>query len=190
MADINFRNQFPINLFANVGFLIANVAIGIWMVPYLIGHLGIDGYGFIPLATSVTSYTGLIALFFNGAVIRYLVLALQKEDADLSNRVFNTAFWSLLLISVLLVPFAGLFCFILPWVFNIPLQLTGQIQCFFFANFIAFIFSGFSSLFSVSTVAHNRLDLNNMIDMSSLVVKTTLIVVFFVFFSLKLTGGH
>jgi len=183
MTNINFKKQLPFNLLSNVMFFGFNIVIGIWMVPFLIKHLGVEGYGFIPLAWSITGYVGLITIALNSAVSRYLVIALQNNDADGANKIFNTAFWSLALISIILVPLSALFSWLIPNIFNVPKYLTVQVQILFFAILLAFIVSFFSSIFSVSTFVNNRLDLRNLVDISNSLVRTLLIVFFFIFLS-------
>ena len=146
MINIDFKKQLPLNLISNVGYFVLNVVIGIWMVPYLIRHLGVEGYGFIPLALSVTAYVSLVTLALNGAVSRYLVIALHKNDSDEANRIFNTAFWSLALVSVILVPLSGVFAWLTPKIFNVPIHLTTQVQGLFFLALFSFIVSVFSAL--------------------------------------------
>jgi hypothetical protein len=48
MTGFDFKKQMPLNLLSNVGYFALNVIIGLGMVPYLIRHLGKEGYGFIP----------------------------------------------------------------------------------------------------------------------------------------------
>ncbi|MFH0984187.1 MAG: oligosaccharide flippase family protein [Candidatus Omnitrophota bacterium] len=188
MIKTNFKKQLPLNLFSNVGYFALNVVVGIWMVPYLIRHLGVAGYGFIPLASSATAYVSLITLALNGAVSRFLVIALHKNDIDGANKIFNTAFWSLALLLVILVPLSGVFSWLTPRIFNVPVNLTSQVQWLFFLMLLSFIVSVFSSVFSVSTFAHNRLDLRNLVDMSNISVRTALVVSLFVFLSISLVS--
>jgi membrane protein EpsK len=184
----NFRKQLPVNVISNVGYFALNVVVGIWMVPYLIRHLAVEGYGFIPLAVSVTAYVGLISLALNGAVSRYLVISLHKNDNEGANRIFNTAFWSLALVSIILVPLSGIFSWLTPRIFNVPAYLTLEVQGLFFIVLLSFIVSVFSSVFSVSTFAHNRLDLRNLIDTGNILVRTGLIVLFFAFLPANLVS--
>ncbi len=184
----NFKKQLPINLISNVGYFALNVVIGIWMVPFLIRHLGVEGYGFIPLASSVTSYVSLITLALNGAVSRYLVIALQKNDVEGANKIFNTAFWALAFLSVILVPLVGVFSWFVPRIFHVPVHLVFQVQGLFFMILLSFVISVFSSIFYVSTFANNRLDLRNLIDMSSLSVRAILIIISITFVSTSLTN--
>ncbi len=83
------------------------VAIGIWLVPYLIHHLGRSAYGFVPLAGLMTQYASLISQSISSAVNRFLTIALQQNDTEEANRVFNTAFFSYLAIAVVQIPFFG-----------------------------------------------------------------------------------
>ncbi|HPN13145.1 MAG TPA: polysaccharide biosynthesis protein, partial [Spirochaetota bacterium] len=61
-----------LNLVTKLGIFIANILVGLWLVPYLIRNLGVAGYGLIPLATQLTSYIGLLSIGINGAISRYL----------------------------------------------------------------------------------------------------------------------
>lgn len=156
------------------------------MVPYFIKHLGTDGYGFIPLATSVMAYVSLVTIALNGAVSRYLVIDLQKNDIVNANKTFNTAFWSTGILSVVFIPLIAVFVFFVPRIFNVPPKFSTDVQWLFSIIFVSFIVSVFSSVFSVSTFAHNRLDLRNAIDLGNLSTRTGLVVILFIFLSSSL----
>ena len=183
VSNNDLKKQLPINLISNVGYFVLKVMIGIWMVPYLIRNLGIEGYSFVPLAVSVTAYVSLITVALNSAVSRYLVIALQKNDSSEANKIFNTAFWSIAILSTVLVPLSCIISWLSPKIFNIPKNLTGNVQLFFFIVLLSFTVSIFSSTFSASTFAQNRLDLRNVIDIGNIIVRTLLIILFFVFIS-------
>jgi len=49
-----FKRQLPVNAtFQSMAFLI-RVGVGIWLVPYLVDHLGTAAYGLIPIAALMT----------------------------------------------------------------------------------------------------------------------------------------
>src|ERR1051326_6843404 len=98
------RGRHIVNLCANLGQLALSLLVGVWYVPFLVHKLGAATYGLIPLSTSLTSYMALITLALNSAVGRYLTIALEREDHQRANRIFNTSFWgSIALTAVLLV---------------------------------------------------------------------------------------
>jgi len=188
MTTTDFKKQLPLNLSANLGYFLLRVIIGLWMVPFLISFLGVEAYGFIPLATSVIAYVDLLTFSLNAAVSRYLVIALQKDDYEGANKIFNTAFGTLSLVAVILVPAAALFSYYSPGIFNIPSGLTYEVRWLFFAILISFIVSVFCSVFSVSTFVNNRLDLRNLIEVGNIVSRTFLIVFSCVFLQASLVS--
>jgi O-antigen/teichoic acid export membrane protein len=109
IKEIPLMQQVPLNLLSNILLFIFNVLIWLWLIPYLIKHLGVAGYGLIPLATQVTNYVGLITVAINSAVSRYLTLNLQRKDYIKANKVFNTAFFALSVLLICLVPLIVIF---------------------------------------------------------------------------------
>ena len=99
-----FKRQLPCNSFFQVLSFVTHVAIGIWLVPYLLGHLGRSAYGLIPIAGMMTQYVALISYSISSAVNRFLTIALQQHATDEANRIFNTAFFSYLAIGLLQIP--------------------------------------------------------------------------------------
>ncbi|MBF0522036.1 MAG: polysaccharide biosynthesis protein [Candidatus Omnitrophica bacterium] len=183
---MDLHKQFPLNLAANIISFVMNVVIGIFMVPYFIRHLGAEAYGFIPLAATVTAYVGLINFGLNAATARFFTIDFQRGDIDNANKFFNTAFWTISVGCIVLLPLLSLFAYFSPHVFHIPTQLTTQVQWLFFFIFSSFLFSIFSSVFGSPLFALNRLDLQNMIDISGLGLRTALIVLLFLFFRVSL----
>src|SRR3972149_1802921 len=91
--QLSLKKQGTITKSANIALLGLILGIGIWLVPYLIRHLGVASYGLVPLAISITAYMSLLTISLNGAVSRYLTIDLQKKDNKSANQFFNTAFW-------------------------------------------------------------------------------------------------
>ena len=131
--------RFAINLVSNVGQLGLSVIVGAWYVPFLVRRLGPAAYGLIPLASSITSYMALITLGLNSAVARYLTIALEQEDHDRANLIFNTSFWgSIALTGMLLVP-AGLGMVYLDRLIRVPPGFELQARWLFAATTAAFL---------------------------------------------------
>src|SRR4030042_6530781 len=107
-TQLSLKKQFPGNITANIAYFVLNLGIGIWLVPYLIRHLGVASYGLVPLAISITAYMSLLTISLNGAVSRYLTIDLQKKDNKSANQFFNTAFFGSLGLVLLILPIAGL----------------------------------------------------------------------------------
>ena len=190
-TTINFARQFPRNLVANIAYFVASVIVGILLVPYFINTLGVAAYGLIPLATSITGYVAIVVQALNTAVSRFLTVDLQQEDYASANRTFNTAFFVLTAVILLMIPVVVLVAFFLPAIFNVPVgQQTGAMMLFV-GVCGAFLLRAWSGNYTVQLFAYNRLDLQNIVNLTNLIVQTGLIVFLFVFIGpdLALVGG-
>ena len=174
-------------IFANLGSSIAlfalNVIVGIWMVPYLIRHVGIGGYGMIPLATSLTGYMTLMTFSINGAVSRYLTIDLQHGDVVAANRTFNTALFGLFGVVLLLIPLMSVVSFFSSVLFDVPLGREREASLLFAGVMISFLIATLGANFGVSSFALNRLDLRNLIEFCNILARVLVTVGLFYFLS-------
>jgi membrane protein EpsK len=174
--------QLPKNLIANILYFIINVIIGILLIPYFISTLGVAAYGLIPLATSITGYVGIVVQSLNVAVTRFLTVDLQREDYAAANRTFNTAIFGLSTIIIIMAPIATIIAYSIPGIFNVPSGEETDVVLLFIGVFAAFLISSWSGNFTVQLFAYNRLDLQNIVNSTNVLVQTGFIVLFFKFF--------
>ena len=153
--------------------------IGLWLAPYLVSHIGTIAYGFVPIAAILTEYISVITNALNQAISRYLVLNIQKADWDDANRTFNTAFFSNVVVFLLQLPLLGILLFNLNSLFTIPSELKSDVMALCLLSMLAFSISVFSSVFSTSMFAYNRLDLQRMMDIIRFALRVGTIVVGF-----------
>lgn len=183
--------QFPRNLTANIAYFLVNIVIGILLVPYFINTLGVAAYGIIPLATSITGYVAVIVQSLNSSVSRFLTVDLQRGDYEAANKTFNTALLGLTAVILLMVPVILVVAYFAPAIFNVPTgQETGAILLFLGVS-AAFLIRSWSGNFTVQLFAYNRLDLQNIVNLTNLIVQTGLIVLLFAFYgpNLAFIGG-
>lgn len=186
-----FAAQFPRNLAANIAYFLVNIVIGVLLVPYFIDTLGVAAYGLIPLATSITGYVAIVVQSLNTAVTRFLTVDLQREDYTAANRTFNTALFGLSAVLLLMVPVVLAVAYFAPSIFNVPAgQETGAILLFFGVS-AATLIRFWSGNFTVQLFAYNRLDLQNLVNLTNIVVQVGLIVLLFTLLGpdLALIGG-
>lgn len=187
----DFADQFPRNLLANFIYFLANVAIGILLVPYFVSKLGVAAYGLIPLATTITGYVAIVVQSLNGAVTRYLTVDLQRADYDAANRTFNTALFGLSAVILLMVPIVIVVAWLVPSIFQVPAGQEGGAILLFLGVCTSFLIRSWTGNFTVQLFAYNRLDLQNLVNLVNLIVQTGLIVLSFSLFGpdLALVGG-
>jgi len=192
-ARINqrFAAQLPRNLAANIAYFLANIVIGILLVPYFIKTLGVAAYGLIPLATSITGYVAIVVQSLNTAVSRFLTIDLQREDYAEANKTFNTALFGLTVVILLMVPVILVVAYLAPSIFHVPTgQETGAVLLLLGVS-AAFLIRSWSGNFTVQLFAYNRLDLQNLVNLTNLIIQTGLIILLFNLFGpgLGLVGG-
>ena len=187
----SFKDQLPRNLVANLVFFLINVVIGLLLVPYFINTLGIAAYGLIPLATSITGYVAIIITSINTSVARFLTVDLQREEYAAANRTFNTAFFGISAIILIMVPVIIVFSVFIPFFFQVPSGQESGVIILFLGVFTAFLIRSWSGNFTVQLFAYNRLDLQNLVNIIHVIVQTVLIILFFTIFSpnLAFIGG-
>lgn len=187
----SFAKQFPRNLSANIAYFVVSVIVGILLVPYFVSTLGIAAYGLIPLVTSITGYVAIIVQSLNTAVTRFLTVDLQREDYAAANRTFNTAFFGLTAVILLMVPVVIVVAYFVPVVFSVPAGQETGAMLLFLGVCGAFLLRAWSGNYTVQLFAYNRLDLQNLVNITNLVTQTGLFVLLFALFgpNLALVGG-
>ena len=182
------KEQTTKNLGTNIAYFAINIAIGIFLTPYYIETLGIAAYAIIPLATSLIGYIGILTNSLNSAVSRHLVIDLQRSDAKRANQTFNSALFGITKIIVLLAPFVIIISFFAPTPFGVSTEFAMDATWLFIGIGLAFLIRAWSSSFTVTLYASNRLDLINFINLINIIVQVASIIIIFTFSAPSLAG--
>jgi O-antigen/teichoic acid export membrane protein len=70
--------------------LAVNVALGVFLLPFTLGHLGAAEYGLWMLVASMTYYFQLLDLGYGSGVVRHIAEADARHDLDRVNRIAST----------------------------------------------------------------------------------------------------
>jgi len=178
----SFADQLPRNLLANIVYFSVNVLIGIFLVPYFVSNLGVAAYGLIPLAASIIGYVAIIIQSLNTAVSRFLTVDLQRKDYVVANQTFNTSLFGLSAVILLMVPVVIIVAMSVPSIFHVPTGQESGAVILFLGVCAAFLLRSWSGNFTVQLFAYNRLDLQNLVNLTNLFVQTGLIVLLFYLF--------
>ena len=182
MEGTSFRKQAPKNLIMNILSFVVNTLVGLWLVPYLISEIGVAAYGLVPLAMVFTSYIALITVSINGAISRFITIDIQQNEWNNANRTFNTAFFALLFLTVILLPILSIVVFKIDKIINIPTNVLYDAYYLFAFTFLGFLVSLLGGVFGTSMYARNRLDLSQFVEISRVLTRLIIIVLFFIIF--------
>ncbi|MDD3598282.1 hypothetical protein [Sulfuricurvum sp.] len=179
----SFSQQLPINLITNIISFVLSVGISIFMTPFYLNKVGIDGLGILRLALTFPMYTSLITIFITGSVTRYLTIALQEKNNHEAKIILNTSFFTLLFLTVILIPIMFFVSFNAELFFNFPEHFSKETTWLFLAVFATSLVSLLSSIFMIPALAFNRLDISNVVKIISTISQTALIILLLHFFS-------
>lgn len=85
------KASLKVNAISNWASLFVQIAVGLFLTPFIISHLGKSGYGIWVLVGSFTGYYGLLNLGVKSAVTRYIARYSAQNDTKNLNEVINTA---------------------------------------------------------------------------------------------------
>jgi membrane protein EpsK len=180
------RRGFAVNVASNVAFTVTSIVVAMWFTPYLIGHLGVAVFGIIALASSIVAYLSILTNSLNASVTRFLAIDLNREDNQTANETFNTALFSLLGIVAIVIPIALLFSLVLPYLFDVPSGFEVDTSWFFVVTAFALCIGVVTTSFSVTSFAHSRFVLRNVVSLAAMFARIGLVVLLFSFFSPRL----
>jgi len=178
----DLKKQLSPNLISNGMVLGLNILISLWFTPYLIRRLGVEVYGLLPLALTLTAYLNIITLSLNNAAGRFLTIDLNKKDNFSASRTFNTFFFGNVGLIILCLPIVAVVVIFIPRLFNIPQGQEFFAQYLFLAIFAGYLLGVFRSSFSVSSWALNRFDLRNIFVALYYIVRAGFVALLFFIF--------
>lgn len=155
---------------------VATALVALLIMPFVVHTLGDRMYGAWALVASLLGYTGLLELGLSQAILRYISRSLGSEDKNECNRVFNTALWiysvlggAALLVTGAMATLAPEFCkspedASLFWKVILILGVSLSLQ------FPVRVFKGVLQ-------ANLRYDLMAWLDLLTLTLRTTLVIV-------------
>ncbi len=164
--------------------LAASIAVGVFLMPYTVRHLGTSEYGLWMLVASMTVYFNLFDLGYGNGLVRHVADADARGDAVLVNQILSTFFVIYIGLGVLVIGAAAV---LIAWVPYFPNLLPTQIPL---ARFILAVIGvrialGFPmTVFGAVTTARQRFALNNNVATVSLLVNAA------VQFALLARGYH
>lgn len=167
------------NLLTSVVSFVITLSIGVWYTPFLVGHLGTSSYGLVPLATTATSYLGLLTIALTHSLARFLTIAVEQDDIAEATRVFNTALIGGALLCLIIVLPASLLILVFKTIANVPPGAEQDVTTLFGLATASFIVGIIVTPFNIASFTRNRLDLRTTGEILANLIRVVTVVVFF-----------
>lgn len=159
--NVKEKFQTKKNIVYNLLTFLITVIIGIWLPPFLIKRLGIEAYGLIPIAMSITSFMMLITISINGTLSRFLSIDFEDSN-EAASQTMSTAFYAILVFTICLIPFIFFFSFNSHIFLDIPQNFLNNAKYLFLTVLLSFLLNAIMSLFNSVAFVKNRIDLRNL----------------------------
>lgn len=182
------KRQVIKNIATNFISFIVNTGMIIVLTPYLVGELGIEAYGYIPLSMLFVTYVNVIIDSICASINRYVINAIGVRGDDDVAIIFNTFFFMVLSISGVISILAFVLFFWLGDIINIPDELLNDVKLLFIYVILSFAVSILGSVYSVALFSNNRIDLMQIINLLKLIIRAVMIVALFVYDGVSLSN--
>ena len=185
LADVA-RKRFVINVSSNAGYVILNMALMVWYVPFLVRHLGVAAYGMISLANALVAYAGIVTTSLDVSISRFLAIDLNQGNNAGANRTFNTALGLSLAACGILLPTLGIVSYFFPLLFNVPPGLARATQFLLASVGVTTLAAILSGSFGVASLITHRFDLRNIVRSLTSLSRAGLVALCFLFWPASL----
>ena len=180
------KKQLFLNITANILAFAVSTGINFFLTPYIINSVGIDAYGFLPLASNFTSYITVITSAFNSMSGRFITVKMHENKEEEAKQYFSTTFFVNLGLAVFSAMVFLFTVILLENFINIPSNILEDVKLLFAFTFMATVIGLITAVYGVATFCQNRLDYKSMVSIGGTVLRATILIFAFVIFKPKL----
>jgi len=119
------------NIASSWGGLAVNIAVGFFLSPFILHHLGDEAFGLWVLVFSLTGYYGIFDFGIRSSLIRYVSKFQATHDRDELARLINTSLFTYSCLGLLLVAPTVLGALYVDRLFHVPPGFLKQAQVLF-----------------------------------------------------------
>lgn len=142
------------------------ILVAMGLVPYIIGHIGIERYGVWAIIGVLTGYFGLLDCGIGTSFVKYISEYYAKKDYKNINQLINTGFVFYLSFAVLVVTLAFFILNPLLRCFKIPPALYSEAVFVLFLGIILFGVSSALNVFRSIQGGLQRMDISNKLSIA------------------------
>ncbi|MDA9872690.1 hypothetical protein N8364_00915 [Saprospiraceae bacterium] len=170
--------QLKKNFIYNIISLLCTVGLGFYLVPFILSRVGVEAYGYIPIAMLAFDYMSVIIGSVNTSISRFMAFALSKDDKEDARRTYVSSFYLVLILELFFLPFLLYFTFCPEAIIEITTtDLREEVQLLFGFTFLGNLLSFLNGVFGAPLYAFNRIDLGRKRDILRIVVRAAIVII-------------
>lgn len=175
---MGIRKRVTINLLATWGDHVVGLAVGLVLMPFVLGVLGDAKYGMWILINSIAGYSGLLNLGLGQTISRYVSTYHAKGEREEVNRVVNVIGAVYLVMGLVALGIAGVIAWLSPTLWPATSIPTSELRWVILILGINVAVSITGSVFGGVLVGMQRFDLERGITVTSGLVRFVMTLVF------------
>lgn len=182
------KKQFLKNLTINGINFFVNVAVGLIMAPFLVKQLGVEAFGLVQIAISMSMYSSILSTSLNQSNNRFVSVSLANDAQSKTSTLLSTIFTLYLGSFVLVLPLIGLVSWFPGVLFDINQEHLLSASYLFLLIGISQLLIMQTTAFMSPAYAYNRLDTIQLINILRNTLKLILVFVFILYLSNSLAS--
>jgi O-antigen/teichoic acid export membrane protein len=151
------------NILSNWFALVVTTAVGFFLSPYVVHHLGNVLYGVWVIVSSLVAYMNLLDLGLQSAVVRFVSKGIAKENYEESNQTVSGALWIRLWISLAIMATGLLVSLQFHRMFNVPAEVQRAASIALLVSAVTVAINLWCGVFRGVLIALHRYDLTSSV---------------------------
>ncbi len=147
----------------NIAGRIWGILVAVFLTPYIIARVGVEGYGIWAVVGVLTGYFGLLDFGISTSFVKYIAEFYSKKEFEKINQVVNAGFFFYSVFGVVIVTFSFIYIEPLVAFFKIPPALYRETIFVFLLGIFLFVASNALSPFVAIQSGLQRMDISNKI---------------------------
>ncbi len=173
------KKQIFINIFSTYIGRGIGMALGFFLVPFLIVKLGLEVFGLIVLFESLMRFVEMFSTSIRVALSRYATFSLAQGDSEEFSQYLSTGRGIFFVLSAVVLVGGLAFSRLVPAIFSVPDAYHSQSVILFSIMTVAFAITIPNIVFWSVLFAKQRFDLINISDSAGLVLRAVVIFIAF-----------
>lgn len=162
------------------------IGINFYLTPYIVGSLGAEAYGFVPLVNNIIGYASILTAAVNAMAGRFISLELNSGNVQKANVYFNSVLTADIVLAVILAIPCFVFSVRPDLVMNVPSDLYDDVRLTFLYAAVGMEMSLIFSVYGVVYYVKNRLEKSSVRNIEGNLLRAAVLIVLFTIFSPKI----
>lgn len=172
---MNKKKQMSLNMITQVIAYILNLGVSFFITSYVVKYIGKEVYGFVGLANNFVSYLSVVTVALSGMINRFITVELRSGEEKKAAQYYVSAIVANVVLALVLTLPTLYLIIRLDNLVNVPAAFSTDIKILWIFLFGIFLIQLPTNVFGVATFSTNRLELSNLRNMESGLLKVIIL---------------